>query len=244
MWIAFFAWLETQGPLTVILTLGFLFYLVYRGIIKLPGVQVKIRDRKMKGVNPHAGCQHVSDFQVRVGKAIQLILDKAFLINTERIRLQMIEAEHKVDELLSGASKTYISLLNKELGTTSGITNHPDYKNYNVLLRAVRYEVLAKVRYIYKENHIPINEAEFNDWANSRAEQIVTKVTYWLDDYYMDDAIVDRKTVYKANYARIADIRNAIIGHFRLARQISIAQEKKCEELDKQINECLPYSFK
>lgn len=244
MWINFLTWLQAQGTLTIIVAIGILVYMAYKGIINIPG----IKKRKVEvGGNPHLRCTNYNDLLLRIDTAMEARMEIDFILNIERVREQMMDAELVVEEVLSLMKKHYLKMLKGKIGEKRGLTGHVDYKGYVNLLRGLRGELLNYLRYMFRENHIPVTEPEYVSWEKQKIAKLSDKVTTYLNDFYLSNALVDREHLYDSHYGKVngadgimTDVVEKAKAGLRRAKIISEEKDKKVLTLKNKIKALLP----
>lgn len=240
-WIELVDWLQKQGTLTIVLFVGVVLYLAYRGILKIPGLK-----KKNKG-NPHAGCEHVHDAQVRIGKIMQARMRADYIVNTERVRLQMDAAELTADDIIASLKRHYLKLLKSIWQAETGLVDHADFRGYEAILKAWRAETLTVVRHMMRENNIPENDAEFEQYASVKTGKLIEHFTQFLNDYYSDGYIIKREQLYDAHLGKFRDmqsvmpeVKEKLYKFFRQAKRIYIDQMGLVKKLESDIEAAMP----
>lgn len=237
----FYDWLNAQGVLTIIVACGLFLYLAYRGVIKIPGIQ-----KKMSKGNPHEGCIHVNDVMIRFDAVIETVIKRDKIIFIERVREQMMIAEVVVSECLGLMRTHYLKVLKEKTGTKDGLISNPEYKCYENMLKGLREFQLTKLRFIFRENHIPVEEAQFAEWARRKANKLISETTEYINASFVGGK-VGREYLYDTHYGKVDkyqgivnDVKDKIIDGFRQAKIIGEEKEAKANKLKNEVKALLP----
>lgn len=234
-------WLNAQGTLTIIVACGICAWLLYKGVIRIPGIKKKIT----KG-NPHENCVHVNDVMIRFDSVIEAVIERDRIIYIERVREQMMIAEVVLSEILGLMRMHYLKVLKEKVGGKDGLISNPEYKGYENLLKGLREFLLTKIRFLFRENHIPREEAQYNAWAKAKIQKLVSETTEYLNSFYVGEKI-SRELLYDTHHGKV-DRYHGIIdaicataeAGLRQAKIVGEEKEAEAERIRKKVKALLP----
>jgi len=222
-------------------SLGLLFWFIIFKLFKkgfsFAYGKFSLNSAKNKSNKPHIKCEHANDIIYLLTKQQEFILKK-IEIKSDTLPRQMNYAEERASYIIGIMQDIYIKLL-QNFGE-----KHPtevySFKAYQMILEALKTEMLGKIRMAFRRNRFSeMTEENFTRYAKDKIEVFVTESSDFLTNKYFCNDVITREDLYEANNSNVSEIRESILTVFMRARSISIEQLKDIEELDNLLTEII-----
>ncbi len=180
-------------------------------------------------------CPFKKDLLIFLNESSKLFNEKHTITFISQIKDQMNYAEQKLNQIRLKLHSIYLSeLRNKGI---KDLVQSNSFIAYKYLLRDIEKDILAKIRYFFRENHFnELSESDFVVYVNNKFEYIISEVTDILNDIYYDDELITREELYDINIKYISEFKPYIIDIFQHARNVALDCNFKLLELDEKID--------
>lgn len=222
VWINFIEWLQQQDTLTLIIALGIIVYLIYKGTIQLPFLKIN------KNKNPHINCKNYPELKHRLSRLMEIKTEQDRKINIEILKDQMAIVDQTAYAIRNKMEKLFYNLLCKNFPEEFNNGNTAvEYKAFENITKSSEAVIKDILRFTMKENHMPTNEAEFLLYASEKAKNIVDHVSDDLDIRWHKGLRIKRNEYRKACFGELEnfkDLSNQI-------KDILIKTIRKCRNI-------------
>ena len=212
-------WSESN-TLTQILTIIIIIVGVYKGVLVLPFVNIKKKQRKT-----HEECNLYHDMNEIIKNAIIKSQKISKIKDKDIIRDQMNSLEVTHNEILYKMKSIY----------HSHVKNDKDIAHYNELLDNLEHDIRSMIKAWFRENHLTEkSDKDYRDYVSTRIGLILSRVTDTLNYKYKNFELDRQKLqdIHREELIPFAVEKYTDI--FYLARDISQKYETRIKELESQ----------
>jgi len=225
-WVQLIKWLQSQDTLTLIIALGILIFLIYKGIIRIPSINKTIRRKKCE--NPHISCINYIDLGNRLSKLMVLKTEIDRIINLDILREQMNLVDQIVYDIRKKMELHFDKILKNQQPDIQDVNSSIEHKIFENIAKLGEKTIRDLFRFIMKENRIPNNEAEFILYAKNRANNVINRVIEELSVNWHRGLSITKEIYMKAYYGKIQDFRDL---NSEIEEQI-ITTLKRCRDIN------------
>jgi len=180
-------------------------------------------------------CPFRKDLLIFLNESSKLFQEKHTIVFVSQIKDQMNYAEQKTDQIRLKLHSIYLSELRSK--GAADIVQSNSFIAYKYILRDIQKEILARLRYFFRENHFDaLSESDFKNYINGKFEYLVSELSGMLNDVYYNKELISREDLYKLNMEYLSDIKPFVVEIFQHSRSVSIDYRLKILELDEKMD--------
>ncbi len=247
-WIQLVQWIQSQDTLTIIIALGITCYLIYKGIIQIPGINNKLK--RSKG-NPHINCRNYKDLEIRLSRLMIVKTEIDRLINIEILKEQMNYIDQIVYNIRKKLERHFDILLKKEKPNIENINVSKEHISFENLTKIIEHTIKDIMRFAMKENHIPQKEAEFILYANIKIDHIIQHIEEDLNVNWHSGIGIPKHIHSESLCGSVpgvfnvkTDIKEILLNTFRKCREIYDMKWQEAVKYDNEAAALFPEIYK
>ncbi len=190
--------------------------------------------------------------EVKGAKRNKMVMEKlkSFVISRERqvhrlqhdiLVRQFNFCDEKLVEMKDVFLDEYSRILSKKLPPEADARNHPNFRNYKMMLELMLEYCVKKLTFdkSVRQNHLA--ELTMDSWESFVEQKVnitLALIKSYYDDNYPDESIVTRKELAESDKV-FEKIRPMIISMYRKAREISIDVKSKIRYIEEEIDKAI-----
>lgn len=161
--------------------------------------------------------------------------------NIEILVRQMKYADEKIVEIKSLVTNRFAKQLQDKIPNAENAKSHRDYRSYQIMIGLLANDLKENVlRVSLTDNNIlDYSDIEWDDYINQKAELMITMACDFIDFMYDSNntKIVTLKELSIGNQDIIHTVKEMIRSIFRKAKSISLENQKKIDEIEKEMKD-------
>jgi len=180
-----------------IVTVGACYILTRVGYVALEKWGIVLGKGKSKKVSPHATCPHSKDIMDIIHRTSNHY-EKVNSLKSSIIKEQMRSYEEIEEEAIGILRHNFNGLIAEKLSEGESFMQHPEYFNFNLILKVIAYDIKVYIRSCFAANHYTTYTVDAQiEYVAKKKIVVVQKVTDALNDYWRGTTVTRSEIFFK-----------------------------------------------